>query len=58
MTLFERGRSLLQGGDGGPEFQCRCCGARHDVQFHVCPSCSGFSVDAVKDVRNGYDHVR
>lgn len=28
----------------GP-YQCRACGADFDVQYHVCPECSGFSVE-------------
>lgn len=57
MSLVEMGQWLLAGGQSGPEFECRGCGARHDVQFHVCPCCSGFSVDAVEDVRRSHDPV-
>jgi len=54
MSLVEMGQLLLPSEQPNHDFECRGCGARHDVQFHVCPCCSGFSVDAVDDVRR--DH--
>ncbi len=27
------------------DYECRACGAAFDVQYYVCPCCSGFSVD-------------
>jgi rRNA maturation endonuclease Nob1 len=27
-------------------YVCRGCGVTHEVQYHVCPECGGFSVEA------------
>ncbi|AEN05128.1 hypothetical protein Halar_1383 [halophilic archaeon DL31] len=58
MSLVEMGEWLLPSEQSESEFECRRCGGRYEVQFHVCPCCGGFSVDAVDDVRRNHGPVR
>lgn len=58
MSLVEMGQLLLPNEQSDLEFECRQCGTRYEVQFHVCPCCSAFSVDAVEDVRRTHGPVR
>jgi ribosomal protein L37E len=45
MRPFERIRTAFRP-DGGNAYECRTCRESFDVQYHVCPSCEGFSVEA------------
>jgi hypothetical protein len=55
MRLVELGRRLRPSPAPAETFQCRHCETRYDIQFHVCPQCSGFCVDTVDDVRRTHD---
>ena len=38
-------RLASTGGQPEVRFVCLTCRATHDVQYHVCPDCGGFSVE-------------
>ncbi|KTG10213.1 hypothetical protein AUR64_11550 [Haloprofundus marisrubri] len=45
--------------DGGGEsgvgpFECRGCGQAYPVEYHVCPTCGGYSVESEYDPVTSY----
>lgn len=45
MNPFKSIRAAV-GSAGDEAYECRTCGASFGVQYHVCPDCDGFSVEA------------
>ena len=55
MSRWARLASLGGSEFGSDEYRCRNCDAGYDVQHHVCPNCSSFSVDPAEDVERAYE---
>ncbi|MFC4356400.1 hypothetical protein ACFO0N_00385 [Halobium salinum] len=54
MRPFTSIRAALGPGTGSA-YECKSCEETFDVQYHVCPACDGFSVEAVEGHWEGVD---
>ena len=44
MALVNRLQGLLSNEDPTEPYLCPSCGARFELQYHVCPECGGYSI--------------
>ena len=50
LARFIRLAGLTESPRADRPYHCKGCGTGFEVQYHVCPECGGFSVEAVAGI--------